>query len=209
MEQIIERLSKIENGFKPIELEAINIFKSKSIHDSMILVGDLLKNDKYQVRSLAVFLLGFIASKESKALQILKTKVSTDSSWQVQEILAKAFDQYCKDVGYEKSLPTIKYWLDDKNPNVCRAVTEGLRIWTGRDYFKTNPQLAIQLISRHKSDDSEYLRKSVGNSLRDISKKHKKLVEKELSTWDLSDNRIYFTYRFVTKNKSASSKQVV
>jgi len=133
--------------------------------------------------------------------EILKIKVSQDSSWQVQEIFAKAFDQYCKDIGYEKSLETIKDWLDDKNPNVCRAVTEGLRIWTGRDYFKTNPQLAIQLISQHKSNDCEYLRKSVGNSLRDISKKHKELVEKELSTWDLSDKRIYFTYKFVAKNK--------
>lgn len=205
MEQIIERVSKIENGFKPIELEALNIFKSKAVQDTMTLACDLLKNDKYQVRSLAVFLLGYIASTESKALQILKTKVSRDSSWQVQEILAKAFDHYCKDLGYEKSLLTIKDWLDDKNPNVCRAVTEGLRIWTGRDYFKTNQQAAIQLISQHKSNDSEYLRKSVGNSLRDISKKYKELVEKELSTWDLSDKRIYFTYQLVIKNKNSST----
>lgn len=205
MEQIIERLSKIENGFKPIEIEALNIFKSKAIQDSMTLACDLLKNDKYQVRSLATFLLGYISSTDSKALQILKTKVSQDSSWQVQEILAKAFDQYCKDIGYEKSLTTIKDWLNDKNPNVCRAVIEGLRIWTSRDYFNTNPQLAIQLISQHKTNDSEYLRKSVGNSLRDISKKHKELVEKELSTWDLSDKRIYYTYRFVIKNKNINT----
>lgn len=202
MEQTIERVSKIENGFKPIEREALNIFKSKAVQDSMNLAFHLLENDNYQVRSLAVFLLGYIASAESNALLILKTKVSWDISWQVQEILAKAFDQYCKDIGYEKALATIKDWLDDKNPNVCRAVTEGLRIWTGRDYFKANPQLAIQLISQHKSNESEYLRKSVGNSLRDISKKHKELVEKELSTWDLSDKRIYFTYRFATKNKN-------
>ena len=165
MKLIIERLSKIENGFKPIEIEALNLFKSLSIQESMNLACDLLKHEKYQVRSLAVFLLGFIASTELKALDILKSKVSIDSSWQVQEILAKAFDQYCKDIGYEKSLVTIKEWLNDKNANVCRAVTEGLRIWTGRDYFKSNPQLAIALISQHKSNDNEYLRKSVGNSL--------------------------------------------
>lgn len=204
MEQIIEKISKIENGFKPIEFEAKNIFYSKSIGDSMTLACDLLKNEKYQVRSLAVFLLGFISSKNLKALEILKTEVSKDKSWQVQEILAKAFDQYCKDIGYEKSLKTIKEWLSDKNPNVCRAVTEGLRIWTGREYFKSNPQIAIQLISQHKDSNSEYLRKSVGNSLRDILKKHKELVEKELSTWNLSDARIHFTSRYVIKNKNAS-----
>lgn len=180
MKEIIERLSKIENGFKSIEL---------------------LENDFYQVRSLAVFLLGFISSKDSAALQILRTNVSNDKSWQVQEILAKSFDQYCMDTGYEKSLPVIKDWLSDKKPNVCRAVTEGLRIWTGRPFFKTNPQVAIQLISQHKAHESEYLRRSVGNSLRDISKKYKELVDKEVLTWDLSNKLIHFTYKFVTKGK--------
>lgn len=201
MKEIIERLSKIENGFKPIEFEAKNIFVSKPISDSMKLAIELLENDFYQIRSLAVFLLGFISSKDSVALQILRTNVSNDKSWQVQEILAKSFDQYCMDTGYEKSLPVIKDWLSDKNPNVCRAVTEGLRIWTGRPFFKTNPQVAIQLISQHKANESEYLRKSVGNSLRDISKKHKELVDKEVLTWDLSNKLIHFNYKFVTKGK--------
>jgi len=201
MKEFIERLSKIENGFKTIEFEAKNIFVSKPISNSMKLAIELLENDFYQVRSLAVFLLGYISSKDSVALQILRTNVSNDKSWQVQEILAKSFDQYCMDTGYEKSLPVIKDWLSDKNPNVCRAVTEGLRIWTGRPFFKTNPQVAIQLISQHKAHESEYLRKSVGNSLRDISKKHRELVDKEVLTWDLSNKLIHFTYKFVTKAK--------
>ncbi|MDR7131635.1 3-methyladenine DNA glycosylase AlkC [Algoriphagus sp. 4150] len=201
MKEIIERLLKIENGFKPIEFEAKKIVVSKPISDSMKLAVELLENEFYQVRSLAVFLLGYISSKDPVALQILRIKVSNDKSWQVQEILAKSFDQYCMDTGYEKSLPVIKDWLSDKIPNVCRAVTEGLRIWTGRPFFKTNPQVAIQLISQHKAHESEYLRRSVGNALRDISKKHKALVDKEISTWDLSNELIRFTYKFVTKSK--------
>ena len=201
MKDIINRLSKLEHGFKPIEFEAKNIFVSKPDSDSMKLAIELLENDFYQVRSLAVFLLGYISSKDLTALQILKTQVSNDKSWQVQEILAKSFDQYCKDTGYEKSLPVIEDWLTNRNPNVCRAVTEGLRIWTGRPFFKTNPNVAIQLISQHKGHESEYLRKSVGNSLRDISKKHKELVDKEISTWDLSNKLIHFTYKFVLKAK--------
>ena len=136
MQEIIERLSKIENGFKPIELEAKKIFVSNSISNSKTISIGLLDNDFYQIHSLGVFILGFISSKDLTSLQILKTNVSEDKSWQVQEILAKSFDQYCIDTGYEKSLPIIKDWLNDKNPNVCRAV---LRIWTGSPYFKTNP----------------------------------------------------------------------
>jgi 3-methyladenine DNA glycosylase AlkD len=199
--EIIEKISKIKHGFKPIAFEAKTIFASNAIHYSFNLARDLLKSDAYQVRSLAVFLLGFIASTDVKALQVLKSEVSKDPSWQVQEILAKSFDQYCKDIEYEKSMPTIKNWLGDANPNVCRAVTEGLRIWTDKPFFKENPQLAIQLISQHKASESEYLRKSVGNALRDISKKHDKLIEKELVTWDLTEKKIHFTHKYVTKNK--------
>ena len=202
MKDIIESLSKIENGFKPIETEALKIFKSETADSAKILSCELLKHEKYQIRSLAVFILGFIASKDLEALHILRTEVSKDTSWQVQEILAKAFDQYCKDNEYEKSLPTITDWLNDKHANVCRAVTEGLRIWTGRPYFKDNPEVAINLISKHKGNDSEYLRKSVGNALRDISKKHNELIEKEISSWDLTDKKIYFTYKYVIKNRN-------
>lgn len=173
MQEIIDRISTIDNGFKPIEFEALKIFNSNSIINSKSIATGLLENEFYQVRSLAAFLLGYIASKDLSALQILRTRVSIDKSWQVQEILAKSFDQFCKDNGYENSLSIIKDWLNDENHNVCRAVTEGLRIWTGRPYFKTNPEMAISLISQHKSSDSEYLRKSVGNSLRDISGKIK------------------------------------
>lgn len=201
MQHIIERLSKIEHGFKPIETEAQNIFKSESTSECLTIASELFKNDAYQIRSVAVFLWGYLATKDITALHILKNTVSLDASWQVQEMLAKAFDQYCKDMGYEKALTTIKEWLSSKNPNVCRAVTEGLRIWTGRPFFKTNPQLAIELISQHKAHESEYLRKSVGNSLRDISKKHKELIDKELSTWNISDKRILSTYNLVMKNK--------
>ncbi|MGJ1475450.1 hypothetical protein [Sphingobacterium spiritivorum] len=86
-----------------------------------------------------------------------------------------------------------------KHPNICRAVTEGLRIWTSRPYFKEHPQEAIRLISLHKASDSEYLRKSVGNSLRDIRKKYPEYVESEISQWDLSDDRIAHTYKSVLK----------
>lgn len=113
--------------------------------------------------------------------------------------LAKAFDEVCKHRGYEVSLPLIKEWLNDNNPNVIRAVTEGLRIWTSRPFFKETPPVAIALISKHKAHENEYLRKSVGNALRDISKKHPVLIRQEVEQWDLSNSRIMFTYKLAAK----------
>lgn len=114
-------------------------------------------------------------------------------------MLAKAFDEICKYKGYESSLPLIEEWINDNNPNVVRAVTEGLRIWTNRPFFKENPLIAIALISQHKDDESEYLRKSVGNALKDISKKYPDLIQQEVIQWDLSNPRILFTYKLATK----------
>ena len=201
MKEIIEKVSKIEHGFRHIENEAQMLFQSKSSNEILTIANELIENKIYQARMLGVFLLGYLSPNTISALNTLKEKVSKDPNWRVQEILAKSFDHYCNIIGYEKSLPIIKEWLNSKNPNVCRAVTEGLRIWTNRPYFKTNPEVAIKLISQHKKNESEYLRKSVGNSLRDISKKYNDLVEKKILTWDLSNSLTYFTYKYVTKNK--------
>lgn len=199
MDGLIKKLTAVEHGFKPFESEAQNIFANETLSDSKAIAVDMLHSDYYQVRCCGIFILGYIASKDNSVLLLLKELARSDESWQVQEIIAKAFDQYCKDNGYENSLAEIKVWLGDGHPNVCRAVTEGLRIWTGRPFFKTHPEVAINLISQHKASDSEYLRKSVGNSLRDISKKYEDLVMLETSIWDLQDERIAFTYDYMLK----------
>lgn len=106
-----------------------------------------------------------------------------------------AFDIYCSTNGYKNSLPTIEEWMIDSRPNVRRAVSEGLRIWTNRDYFRENPQIAISLLSNLKADNSEYVRKSAGNALRDISKKFPTLIKEEISTWDVSDKKVAQVYK--------------
>jgi len=196
---VIEKVKKIENGFKEIEKQSTLILNNNCVNDSFIIAKELFSSEFYQVRELSTFLCGSISYKCNEALIFLKEKVSLDMNWRVQEILAKAFDTYCRDAGYENALPTIKEWLNDSNPNVRRAVTEGLRIWTSRDYFKQNPEVAINLISKLKDDKSKYVRKSVGNSLKDISKKHDELLILELQTWDLSQKSINQVYKLASK----------
>ena len=160
---------------------------------------ELFKHEAYQARMLATSILGRLAATNNDTLCFLKEQVSTDKNWRVQEMLAKAFDEVCKHRGYEVSLPLIEEWLNDNNPNVIRAVTEGLRIWTSRPFFKENPSVTIALIAKHKESESEYLRKSIGNALRDISKKHAELIRQEVQQWDLSNPRILFTYKLAAK----------
>jgi hypothetical protein len=194
MQQFIDNLTKIEHGFKHI-VEAGNFILTDKTQNHFHLASMFLASERYQLRMLATYILGQLSVANTNALKLLETKVSVDADWRVQEMLAKAFDHFCKVTGYKESLSTIEKWLASETPNVNRAVIEGLRVWTSRPYFKENPDIAIRLISRHHSADSVYLRKSVGNALRDIGKKHTDNLQREISTWDLSNAKTVFTYK--------------
>ena len=196
---ILNRILQIEHGFQHILDGTDEILSTYSKEQCFEFAIELFKHEAYQARMLATTVLGKLAIEDDDALHFLKEQVSTDENWRVQEMLAKAFDEVCKSRGYEASLPIIEEWLNDNNPNVIRAVTEGLRIWTSRSFFKENPSVAIALIAKHKSHEREYLRKSVGNALRDISKKHTELIRQEVERWDLSNPRIMFTYKLAAK----------
>lgn len=199
IDSILSKILPIEHGFQHILDGADEIFSTYSKEQCFELALSLFEHEAYQARMLATTILGRLATTNEEALCFLKEQVSIDENWRVQEMLAKAFDEICKHRGYEASLPLIKEWINDTHPNVIRAVTEGLRIWTSRPYFKENPTVAIALIAKHKGHESEYLRKSVGNALRDISKKHAELIRQEVQQWDLSNSRIMSTYKLATK----------
>lgn len=148
---------------------------------------------------LAALVMGRLAARSRESLALLRERVSQDDDWRVQEMLAQAFDTYCADISYEQALPVIRDWLADPNPNVRRAVTEGLRIWTSKPYFCDHPDLAIRLLSRLRDDESDYVRRSVGNALRDISRKHKALVQSELAKWDISKKGVLQTYKLAER----------
>lgn len=157
------------------------------------------QSEYFQIQEIAVLLCGYIGNQNEDAIRFLKDEVSLHKDWRVQEVLAMSFDIYCSIIGYENSIPVIKEWISLDNPNNRRAVIEGLRVWTSRPYFKNYPNLAIQIISSLKEDDSLYVRKSVGNNLRDISKKYPELIKQELAHWDLSSKEIKQVYKLASR----------
>ena len=193
-----KEFSLIENGFKEEEKRALADYQSNDNTYTKELAFRAFKSNVYQVRMYSVFLFGYL-SEQDDILAFMRDEVSKDDNWRVQEVLAKAFDEFCKKTGYEKSLLVIDDWLQNNKPNVRRAVTEGLRIWTSRPYFKDNPSEAVRRIAALKEDSSEYVRKSVGNSLRDISKKFPELIKEELDSWDVKSKEIQQVYKLASK----------
>ena len=197
VEGLEREFSAIERGFLREQRRARSDYASFDPEQARRVAFLAYRSEVYQVRMYAVFLLGHL-SQESDVLSFLRDDVSADSNWRVQEVLAKAFDDFCAVRGYEAALPVIDEWLSNPRPNVRRAVTEGLRIWTRRPYFRDHPGDAIARLSRLRSDASEYVRKSVGNALRDISKKHPELVAAELRTWSLETTEVAQVYRLAS-----------
>ena len=195
----LEELIPEKDSLKIVKSEAEKFYKTHSLDECFRMGHELYQYDNFQIQEVGVFLFGYAAHENADALSFLKNIVSQNDSWKVQEILAMAFDNHCKIIGYETALPVIQEWLNSDCANVRRAVSEGLRVWTSRPYFKDNPQVAIKLLAAHKSDESEYVRKSIGNAMRDISKKHSTLVSAELSTWDLSSKEIHQVYKLASK----------
>ena len=189
-----QEFSLIKSGFKEEEKRAVDDFKSNDKEYVKRSAFLSYESKVYQVRMYGVFLFGYL-SDDSAILTFMRDEVSKDDNWRVQEVLVKAFDEYCKNKGYENSIPVVDEWLSSDNPNTRRAVTEGLRIWTSRPYFKENPQEAIKRLAALKEDASEYVRKSVGNALRDISRKFPELIKEELKTWNLENKEIKQVYK--------------
>ena len=154
-----EEFSGIANGYKEIERKVAEDFRRDERSGLTRLAGAAYESQVHQVRMYAVFLFGGLAAEDDAVLKFMRDEVSRDADWRVQEILAKAFDAYCRAKGYENALLDIDEWLTADCPNTRRAATEGLRIWTGRPYFKDRPGEAIARLSGLKRDPSEYVRR--------------------------------------------------
>ncbi len=199
IDTLIQRVQKTQHGFTDIKKSADELVASQTPEVCISLAHELFKSEIHQARMLAAFIFGRFAAQSDDILQFMRETISRDDNWRVQEILAMAFDQFCTDRGYENALPIIQDWLGDSHHHVRRAVTEGLRIWTSRPYFDEHPEIAIELLSKLRTDESEYVRKSVGNALRDISRKHPDLIRTELSSWDRSSKKVAQVYKLASR----------
>lgn len=202
MNDYIQYLSELipeRDSLKIVKTEAKKYYKEHMSQECYEIYPVLYASDNFQIQEVGVFLAGYVADEYPDALTFLHDTVSQHTSWKVQEILAMAFDNYCAKIGYENALPVIRAWFADDCANIRRAASEGLRVWTSRPYFREHPEVAIKLLASHKDDESEYVRKSAGNCLRDISKKFPELILQEISTWDLSSKHVNQVYKLASK----------
>ncbi|ATX80968.1 3-methyladenine DNA glycosylase AlkC [Mariprofundus ferrinatatus] len=87
----------------------------------------------------------------------------------------------------------LRKWCTDSDEHVRRLVSEGTRPrlpWGQQlSQFVSDPSPLLPLLELLKDDESEYVRRSVANSLNDISKDHPDLVIKTCRCWTKPKNK--------------------
>ena len=73
------------------------------------------------------------------------------------------------------------------------------RIGAGLGQVVLMTEDVIQRLAALKEDSSEYVRKSVGNALRDISKKFPDFIRKEVEAWSLDSKEIKQVYHLASE----------
>ena len=88
---------------------------------------------------------------------------------------------------YPQTMQRLRAWSADPSEHVRRLVSEGTRPrlpWAPRlPQFQHNPEPVIELLDLLKDDPSDYVMRSVGNSLNDISKDHPKRALQVAARW--------------------------
>jgi len=117
-----------------------------------------------------------------------------------------------------KTLTTLKLWLNDDDKHVRRLISEGIRPrlpWAMQlPHFIQDPTPVIELLEYLKDDQDEYVRRSVANNLNDIAKDHPDVVSNIAEQWiqGASANRkklIRHACRTLIKNKHTKTLNIL
>lgn len=192
-------LKNIDKELEPLELKdrvvfiatKINNFLPENLKKSLtILKGAIKQNEKDKV---GVF--GFATWPLTEYVSrygLLEFDLSMNILKEMTKVFTAEFAVRNFFLHDEKR--TLKYfnnWVDDKNEHVRRLVSEGARPllpWGQKlPSFVKDPKTTWNLLETLKTDESEYVRKSVANHLNDHSKNHPDMVVKKLLEWQKSD----------------------
>lgn len=110
-------------------------------------------------------------------------KLASNDDWRKREDAATALVEISKK-REDEVVNEMIIWTHDKDPNIRRTASEGMR-----GVARRNPEKILPVIEKLKADDSLYVRKSVAALLRAISKKNPDFVMDLCRRWAELKNR--------------------
>ncbi|MFX1284151.1 MAG: DNA alkylation repair protein [Promethearchaeota archaeon] len=147
----------------------------------------LIVNEHWQIRHFAPLVATNCSIEERNPIPYLSVikSAATDLHFAVREAAQMTMRELLQVFPSEILQLYDKDWIVSPNENVRRCVSESLRpvLVGGKNWIRDEPEESIKRLKRLNRDPSLYVRKSVGNNLADISKRHPELVLAILREW--------------------------
>ena len=168
--------------------------------EAFLLAQQLYALDDVYAAMAAAFMAGHVSYILDGALEFLRSDIARHPDVRVQDALARAFDHFCLNRGWERAMPIMREWGQDRNEVVRRAMIEAPRPWTRKDWFAAHPKKAIEAISILRADPSGTVRFSVGRGLAEVSQDFPDEVLEEIKGWNTRDPAIKHTYMYAARH---------
>lgn len=140
-----------------------------------------------KVNAISVSVISVLYDKDiDSKLKWLKRTAALKGTWPREISCGALHNQFIHD-GVESVLQMVNPWLMDPNEGVRRIVTEGIRprlmMVPHIAELKRNPSKLKEVFETLLDDPSDYVRKSVGNCMNDVSKDNPKILLDWLEEW--------------------------
>lgn len=194
LEPILKCVNSLEKQTANTLNEAIGeelLYQSK-IHKDNTLISVIANHDSDVVRSWGTFMIGkddaLSLNEKFQEIQLF----ARDQHFNVREEAWVALRMSVIE-NLEESLEILSTWVKNEDENIRRFASELTRprgVWCKHiEVLKAKPEMALTIIESLKTDESLYVRNSVGNWLNDASKTRPEFVIDLCKQWEIENER--------------------
>ena len=189
---INEIVRRIQSQKKPSAMNSTKLIGAtlyefyKLTKSNSTIFNKLSKHKSDSIRSYSPFLISLNPNLDiDQKLSACKVLIA-DQHFGVREVVWIALRPAIENRLIE-SIQILSKWAEYPNENIRRFTTEVTRprgVWCKHiEKLKTNPELALPILEKLKSDQSKYVQDSVGNWLNDASKSQPEFVKALCQQW--------------------------
>lgn len=153
------------------------------------IIRALIESSDEKVNAVAVSVISALYKDVlDSSLTWLKQTAALSGTWPREHSCVMLHHLFIRE-GVKTVLPKVSSWLLDPHEGVRRVVTEGIRprlmMVPHIEELKKDPSFLRDVFGPLLDDPSEYVRKSVGNCMNDVSKDHPEMLLVWLEEWSI------------------------
>ena len=200
---------------KPSTMNTIKLVGSllyENYHEGEYYSSMLDRLNKHQsdtIRCYAPYLIALNSRLTIEEKLIQSRNIIADKHFGVREVVWMALRPYINE-NLKKAIVFLSKWAGDTDEYIRRFTTEATRprgVWCKHiEALKENPEQALPILEKLKSDKSKYVQDSVGNWLNDASKSKPEFVIETCERWNV-ESPTKETKRIIKKAKRTIDKK--